>query len=189
MVKTHAITIARYMQVGEVGPDWFTVYLIPETLRVTVLGSKQQGDTVNLEIEAQTQVYPDILVSSLLASASSQTAGPTVCLAHAILCVYDLNQQYKLKQVQLPSSITNVTASWHSFGESPYCECLVCTAYSQFDTCWDAAGYSRHGGEGCTTVYAAKRCVSSLDVSVFALSILAKSYLVCFLLLYSDIGV
>lgn len=44
------------LQVGEVGPDWFTVYLIPETLRVTVLGSKQEGDTVNLEIEAQTQV-------------------------------------------------------------------------------------------------------------------------------------
>lgn len=44
------------VQVGEVGPDWFTVYLIPETLRVTVLGSKQQGDTVNLEFEAQTQV-------------------------------------------------------------------------------------------------------------------------------------
>ncbi len=44
------------MQVGEVGEDWFTIYLIPETLRVTVLGSKEEGDTVNLEIEAQTQV-------------------------------------------------------------------------------------------------------------------------------------
>lgn len=45
-----------HMQVGEVGEDWFSIYLIPETLRVTVLGTKQQGDTVNLEIEAQTQV-------------------------------------------------------------------------------------------------------------------------------------
>ena len=45
-----------YCQVGEVGEDWFTIYLIPETLRVTVLGNKQEGDTVNLEIEAQTQV-------------------------------------------------------------------------------------------------------------------------------------
>lgn len=44
------------MQVGEVGEDWFSIYLIPETLRVTVLGAKQQGDTVNLEVEAQTQV-------------------------------------------------------------------------------------------------------------------------------------
>lgn len=41
---------------GEVGPDWFTVYLIPETLRATGLGSKGKGATVNLEIEAQTQV-------------------------------------------------------------------------------------------------------------------------------------
>lgn len=45
-----------HIQVGEVGGDWFSIYLIPETLRVTVLGTKQQGDTVNLEIEAQTQV-------------------------------------------------------------------------------------------------------------------------------------
>lgn len=45
-----------HMQVGEVGEDWFSIYLIPETLRVTVLGTKQEGDTVNLEVEAQTQV-------------------------------------------------------------------------------------------------------------------------------------
>ena len=47
---------SSHVQVGEVGADWFSIYLIPETLRVTVLGTKQQGDTVNLEIEAQTQV-------------------------------------------------------------------------------------------------------------------------------------
>ena len=44
------------LQVGEVGEDNFTVYLIPETLRVTVLGDKAQGDSVNIEIDAQTQV-------------------------------------------------------------------------------------------------------------------------------------
>ncbi len=42
---------------GEVGPDWFAVYLIPETLRATGLGAKREGATVNLEIEAQTQVH------------------------------------------------------------------------------------------------------------------------------------
>lgn len=47
------------LTVGEVGEDWFSVYLIPETLRVTVLGSKQTEDTVNLEIEAQTQAIVD----------------------------------------------------------------------------------------------------------------------------------
>ncbi len=50
------VLLFECLQVGEVGEDWFTIYLIPETLRVTVLGNKQEGDTVNLEIEAQTQV-------------------------------------------------------------------------------------------------------------------------------------
>ena len=49
-------TSAAGAQVGEVGADWFTVYLIPETLRATGLGGKGEGATVNLEIEAQTQV-------------------------------------------------------------------------------------------------------------------------------------
>ncbi len=53
-------------QVGEVGEDWFTIYLIPETLRVTVLGNKQEGDTVNLEIEAQTQVAYLYLCQSIV---------------------------------------------------------------------------------------------------------------------------
>jgi riboflavin synthase alpha subunit len=45
------------VQVGEVDQDGFSVYLIPETLRVTVLGKRQVGDAVNIEIDAQTQVY------------------------------------------------------------------------------------------------------------------------------------
>lgn len=44
------------LTVGEVGPDCFAVYLIPETLRVTTLGGRAEGDAVNLEVEAQTQV-------------------------------------------------------------------------------------------------------------------------------------
>lgn len=44
------------LTVGEVGDDWFTVYLIPETLRVTTLGVRAVGDAVNLEVESQTQV-------------------------------------------------------------------------------------------------------------------------------------
>jgi riboflavin synthase len=35
------------------------VYLIPETLRVTVFGSIQLGDRVNIEIETQTQAIVD----------------------------------------------------------------------------------------------------------------------------------
>jgi riboflavin synthase len=44
------------LTVGEVWDDaCFSVYLIPETMRVTLFGFKGEGDTVNIEIEAQTQ--------------------------------------------------------------------------------------------------------------------------------------
>lgn len=49
------------LTVGEVGNDWFTVYLIPETLRITTLGVRAIGDAVNLEVEAQTQVTSPFL--------------------------------------------------------------------------------------------------------------------------------
>lgn len=39
------------LTVTGIGPDWFEVGLIPETLRATVLGSKGPGDPVNLEVD------------------------------------------------------------------------------------------------------------------------------------------
>jgi riboflavin synthase len=39
------------LTVAGVGPDWFEVGLIPETLRATTLGSKAPGDPVNLEVD------------------------------------------------------------------------------------------------------------------------------------------
>ena len=39
------------LTVTGVGPDWFEVGLIPETLRATTLGGKQPGDPVNLEMD------------------------------------------------------------------------------------------------------------------------------------------
>lgn len=59
-------------QVGEVGRDWFTVYLIPETLRATGMGAKREGATVNLEIEAQTQVRECLLAVNLLCHVKRQ---------------------------------------------------------------------------------------------------------------------
>ncbi|KXZ45747.1 hypothetical protein GPECTOR_51g733 [Gonium pectorale] len=47
------------LTVGEVWEDKFSVYLIPETLRVTVFGVKGVGDSVNIEIETQTQAIVD----------------------------------------------------------------------------------------------------------------------------------
>ena len=39
------------LTVTAVGPDWFEVGLIPETLRATTLGAAQPGDPVNLEVD------------------------------------------------------------------------------------------------------------------------------------------
>ncbi|EFN51278.1 hypothetical protein CHLNCDRAFT_37484 [Chlorella variabilis] len=47
------------LTVGEVTDTTFSVYLIPETMRVTVAGVKGQGDVVNIEVEAQTQAIVD----------------------------------------------------------------------------------------------------------------------------------
>ena len=43
----------------EATPDQFSVYLCPETLRVTTLDSWRVGDRVNIEVEAQTQAIVD----------------------------------------------------------------------------------------------------------------------------------
>ena len=55
------------LTVGEVGADNFSIYLIPETLRVTTLGKRSVGDSLNLEIESQTKVIVDT-VESVVAS-------------------------------------------------------------------------------------------------------------------------
>jgi riboflavin synthase len=39
------------LTVTAVGPDWFEVGLIPETLRATTLGAKSPGDPVNIEVD------------------------------------------------------------------------------------------------------------------------------------------
>ena len=44
------------LTIGEVdGDGGFDVHLIPETLRLTTLGSKSEGDSVNIEVDAMTQ--------------------------------------------------------------------------------------------------------------------------------------
>lgn len=58
------------LTIGEVDGDVFSVYLIPETIRVTVFGSQTVGSLVNIEIDTQTQVIVDT-VERVLASASS----------------------------------------------------------------------------------------------------------------------
>lgn len=50
---------------------WFEVWLIPETLRMTVFAEKKPGDSLNIEIERTTQVVVDTVRSML-----EETLGP-----------------------------------------------------------------------------------------------------------------
>src|SRR3989344_4871103 len=47
------------LTVVDTGPDWFTVHLIPETLRHTTFAQKAVGDGVHLEIDAMTREAVD----------------------------------------------------------------------------------------------------------------------------------
>jgi len=70
------------LTIGEVVDRSFTVYLIPETLRVTVFGIKSVGDSVNIEVETQTQAIVDTVervvaqYMSRLTPAVAQPAAP-----------------------------------------------------------------------------------------------------------------
>ncbi len=50
------------LTVAAVGTDWFEVGLIPETLRATVLGTKQPGSPVNLEVDVLAKYVERLLV-------------------------------------------------------------------------------------------------------------------------------
>ena len=47
------------LTIVDVGLDWFTVHLIPETLARTTFGHKKAGDRINLEIDAMTRATVD----------------------------------------------------------------------------------------------------------------------------------
>jgi riboflavin synthase len=52
------------LTVSDVGPDWFEVGLIPETLRATTLGEKLPGDPVNLEVDVLAKYVARLLETS-----------------------------------------------------------------------------------------------------------------------------
>lgn len=49
------------LTIGEVQDNRFNVHLIPETLRATVFGEASVGQSVNIEIDSQTQTIVDTL--------------------------------------------------------------------------------------------------------------------------------
>ena len=49
------------LTVGEVSESNFALHIIPETLRVTTIGEKQVGHSVNIEIDSRTQAVVDTI--------------------------------------------------------------------------------------------------------------------------------
>ena len=58
------------LTINEVGEDFVGLSLIPETLRLTTLGSKQPGDTVNLEADVMAKHIERLLEARLTAGAN-----------------------------------------------------------------------------------------------------------------------
>lgn len=57
------------LTIGDVQGDRFCVHLIPETLQRTLMGVRQVGDRVNIEIDPQTQAIVDTVERVLAARA------------------------------------------------------------------------------------------------------------------------
>ena len=57
-VNGASLTVAEAQRHTD-GSGWLEVWLIPETLRMTVFGTKGVGDALNIEIERSTQVFVD----------------------------------------------------------------------------------------------------------------------------------
>ena len=51
------------LTVGEVQSEGFNLHIIPETLRITTIGAKTEGDLVNIEVDSSTQAVVDTILS------------------------------------------------------------------------------------------------------------------------------
>ena len=49
------------LTIGTVTEDYFSLHIIPETLRITTIKSKSEGDRVNIEIDSRTQAIVDTI--------------------------------------------------------------------------------------------------------------------------------
>ncbi|KXK60144.1 riboflavin synthase subunit alpha [Micromonospora rosaria] len=66
VVEKGSITVDGVsLTVAGVGADWFTVGLIPTTLKLTTLGSRRVGDPVNLEVDVLAKYVERLLGSRL----------------------------------------------------------------------------------------------------------------------------
>ena len=78
-VNGASLTVAEaHREADDAG--WFEVGLIPETLRMTTFAHKREGDTLNIEIERQTQVIVDTVRAAV-----EERLGPLMPAIEALL--------------------------------------------------------------------------------------------------------
>ncbi len=61
------------LTIGDVTDSEFNVHLIPETLERTLFGQRRAGDTINIEIDPQTQAVVDTVVRVMAAQTKQAT--------------------------------------------------------------------------------------------------------------------
>ncbi|MFV2114917.1 riboflavin synthase [Micromonospora sp. LOL_025] len=75
VVEKGSITVDGVsLTVADVGADWFSVGLIPTTLKLTTLGARRVGDPVNLEVDVLAK-YVERLLAARLADPALPDAG------------------------------------------------------------------------------------------------------------------
>ncbi|MEV6318162.1 riboflavin synthase [Streptomyces sp. NPDC051776] len=78
VVEKGSITVDGIsLTVVDAGPDFFTVSLIPTTLALTTLGSKQPGDPVNLEVDVIAKYVERMLAAGAVGAAAAAQPGRT----------------------------------------------------------------------------------------------------------------
>ncbi|RAH06881.1 MAG: riboflavin synthase [Methanobacteriota archaeon] len=62
MEKGYIAVDGMSLTIGKVLEDRFALHIIPETIRATTIGSKVEGDKVNLEIDSKTQAVVETML-------------------------------------------------------------------------------------------------------------------------------
>jgi riboflavin synthase len=78
---------------------WFEVWLIPETLRMTTFADKHAGDTLNVEIERQTQVFVDTVRDAI-----DERLGPLVPALERLLREQGVSLEDLARPAPLPGA-------------------------------------------------------------------------------------
>ena len=64
------------LTIGGVSEEYFALHIIPETLRVTTIGSKEVGDSVNIEVDYRTQAVIETVMRGLSLSSPPDYPAP-----------------------------------------------------------------------------------------------------------------